>query len=440
MTKKSIVGLVLILLIFVGYLYWIMPSKAVIGSVNARYEARIHEGVDSLVMVKQYGEAQNDQQGMEGNGDIADSASGANNATSVPLRHKKLGFFSANSQNPDLHVTVKNNLFTIDMQSLGASIQNVVLSDYLTFDSMPLEVITPGIDNMGLAFVDAHKDPIGTDSIPFAVFVGDKPLDEYSESSFEDGDTLALSVSEISDSLTVSFRAYVRDADTLPINPDSYLEFRYVFYHDRYEVDFDINFHHISQCISQSPDMSLTWKNRLNRQEQFDRSLKGKKASRNKDIERFNTSLYYKNIGDNADCLKEGRDGDKQITAPIEWVAYKQQFFCAILRSYNNGFRNAQQLKVSTDKSNAEGNYLCDMMSVIKPITTLPTMTSRWTWASILVPPNTVCCVKWTEALIGYCRWVGAFSSPNGSAVLPSSLFSTSWRALVGTMALSLSF
>ena len=349
MDKKSIIGLVLIFLVFVGYMFWIRPSDEEIAE---------RRRADSIAYAE-YLRNDSIQRAADRQKHIEDSLmSLSSDSTWVDStgalqasKRLNLGQFAVNSGNPLLNVTVKNDLISAELQSLGASVQSVILDDYTTFDSTPLQVITPANDNFDLVFVDSKSDIVNTSKIPFAIFANGKPLTEDAELTVGEGDSLVL-----------SFRALVSAADSLPTDINSYLEFRYVFRHASYEVDFDVNFHNIRDYVNVSPNMSLTWNNRFNRQEQFDRSQKGRNANRNKDSERFYTTLYYKNINDNADWLRDGRDDEKQITTPIEWVAYKQQFFCAILMG-ENVFRNAQQLKVSTDKSNESDNYLCDMSS-----------------------------------------------------------------------------
>lgn len=350
MDKKSIIGLVLIFLVFVGYMFWIRPSDEEIAERRRQ---------DSLAYVE-YLRNDSIQRAAERERQIEDSLlalakSDSSWTDSTGTLHSiaiaNLGQFAANSENPRVNVTVKNDLITAELHSLGASVQSVILEEYTTFDSMPLQIITPGENNMDLVFVDSKSDVVNTSKIPFAIYANGEQLREDAELTVGEGD-----------SLTISFRAYVNAADSLPLDKNKYLEFCYVFRHDSYEVDFDINFHNIKDYVNVSPNMSLSWYNRMNRQEQYDRSQKGRNANRNKDSERFYTTIYYKNVEDNADCLRDGRDDDKQITTPVEWVAYKQQFFCAILMN-DNGFRNAQQLKVSTDKSVDNDTYLCDMSS-----------------------------------------------------------------------------
>jgi YidC/Oxa1 family membrane protein insertase len=353
MDKKSIIGLVLIFFIFVGYMFWIRPSDEEIAERRRQDSINYYERLraDSIAVAEQQAKHLQDSllRMASDNPQFADSL--GNNALNT--LGSRLGYFAKNVANPRSSVTVANNLMAVSIQSLGASVQQVILNDYVTFDSTPLQIITPDADNLDLVFVDSRNDIVNTRFIPFAAFCNGNPI--------TGNDT--LSVGE-GDSLTLSFRAFVATADSMPADANAYLEFAYTFYHDRYDINFDVNFHNIKDYVNVSPNLTLNWHNRLNRQEQVDRSQKGRSANRNKDSERFYTTLYYKNIGDNADWLKDGRDDEKQITTPIEWVAFKQQFFCAILMS-DNAFRNAQQLSVATDRAVKDDSYLCDMSTTL---------------------------------------------------------------------------
>lgn len=351
MDKKSIIGLVLIFLIFLGYMFWIKPSDEEIAARREQDSLMYVERMRADSLAQAEAEQKHLQDSLYQLAMSDTSLSDSTGAAQVAAMKVNLGQFAPNSGNQRLNVTVANKVMTTDLRSLGASVQKVVLEDFKTFGDGPLEIITPDANNMDLVFVDSRNDVINTKMIPFATFVDGSQLVGDSFVKVPEGD-----------SLTVSFRAYVRPADSLAVDEDAYLEFRYVFYDDSYEVDFDINFHNIKDYVSVTPNLTLNWQNSLNRQEQYDRSQKGRNANRNKDSERFYTTLFYKNSGDNPSSLKDGRDDEKQVTTPIDWVAYKQQFFCAILMA-EDGFRNAQQLQVSTDQGNKNDNYLCDMSS-----------------------------------------------------------------------------
>ncbi len=161
------------------------------------------------------------------------------------------------------------------------------------------------------------------------------------------------------------------------IAEDSYLEFRYTLPSTEYDPDaeeqamgykvgFDIVFHNLDGVVQSTPYMDFQWHNTMVRQEKVDQSMKNAR-NRQKDPERLYTNLYYKPTTDHADELRQGRANDeKQVKTPVEWVAYKQQFFTAILMSQNDSvpFENAD-LALTTNTEDTADNYLVDMSSTI---------------------------------------------------------------------------
>jgi len=99
----------------------------------------------------------------------------------------------------------------------------------------------------------------------------------------------------------------------------------------------------------------------MNRQEKVDAGSRGSK-NRQKDPEKFYSGIYYKADSD-VDEVGRGRDAEKNVKTRVEWVAFKQQFFAAILVA-DSTFENAY-LKQEASKDNKDPHYLCDMSSTI---------------------------------------------------------------------------
>ena len=118
MDKKSITGLVLIMLLFVGYMYWIMPSK------EQREEMRVKDSIryveklraDSILLAEQEQKHLQDSllQLAVTDSTMRDS-SGALLASAMNVN---LGQFSVNNSNPLLNIKVRNGKMCDDMQSL----------------------------------------------------------------------------------------------------------------------------------------------------------------------------------------------------------------------------------------------------------------------------------------------------------------------------------
>ena len=337
MDKKSIIGLVLIIGIFVGYMFWISPSKEEIAAKRAEDSIRYAAYLDSVKTAEALAAKQDSLAALMAAGDSA--ALEQNDLQ----KKESLGTFGAHECGVKKALTVHNSTMTVALSSMGASVQNVVLADYLTYDSLPLQLISAAEDNMNLVFSTEDNRTIQTKDINFEAFVNG----EVAESE-------EIEVGE--DTVEVAFRAYADSAKK------QYLEFVYTFSPNSYGVDFDINFHGLTNVVRKTPYMDFTWQNRMNRQEKVDQSAKGSR-NRNKDVEKFYSNVYFKPVKDKVDNLKMGLDAQKQVKTAVEWVAFKQQYFCAILTA-DSTFENADLATVSNKKDTTK-NYLCNMASTV---------------------------------------------------------------------------
>ena len=169
MNKKSIIGIVLIFAIFVGYMWWIAPSKEEIAErqrVNDSIRQAYMDSVayaDSVAAVK----AHLDSLAMQGD----------TSAQRQLQRNQRgdMGVFNASAVGDTVNVTVKNELMTVNFTNMGAQVREVILGKYNTYDSLPLQLITPADDNMNLIFSTEDTRVINTKDLVFTAYreVGD---------------------------------------------------------------------------------------------------------------------------------------------------------------------------------------------------------------------------------------------------------------------------
>ena len=340
MDKKSIIGLVLIFAIFVGYMFWVAPSKEEMTERQRVYDSTMQANLeaqrieDSIVAAKAH----------------LDSLALAGDTTLVQGAERKvqdMGVFNAAAQGDVRSFTVSNHVMNIEFNTLGARVDKVVLNDYLTYDSNELVFITPSKDNMNLVFSTEDNRVVNTKDLVFTPYIYGKAA-ENSEWTVKEGD-----------SLTVTFLAEVADSLT-----NGRLEFVYTI-HDNYEVDFDIDFVGLKEVVRNTPYMDFQWQNRMLRQEKVNSGSRGK-SNRNSDRERFYSSIYYKGPKEKSpNNVGMGQDKQKQVKTTLDWVAFKDQYFAAIMNAEGGvPFENAD-LAVVTDKRDTAKNYLTDMGAII---------------------------------------------------------------------------
>jgi YidC/Oxa1 family membrane protein insertase len=255
-----------------------------------------------------------------------------------------MGAFNGATQGEAQQLTVNNGKMNVTFNTMGGRVDRVVLADYKTFDQKDLEIITPNDDNLDLAFYTVDNRNVNTRLLNFQPYVDGHPV-ESGEWTIGEGD-----------SVTVSFRA-------IPDSSEGYLEYVYTLHGDSYEVDFDINFVGLADIIRSSNYLDLQWHNRMNRQEKVSAGNRGK-GNRNSDRERYYSSIYYKAPTDDVDYLTMGSDKSEQVKTNLDWIAFKQQYFCAIITAEGEPFENAD-IKVETNSKDTSARYLTDMYAVI---------------------------------------------------------------------------
>ncbi|MCR5588253.1 MAG: membrane protein insertase YidC [Bacteroidales bacterium] len=343
MDKKSIIGLVLIFAIFVGYMFWVAPSKEEMAERQRVYDSMVAANV----------EAQRIEDSIAAAIARADSLAAAGDSVlpGTTRRVQDMGVFNAAAQGEVQSITVSNDRMTMELNTLGARVDRVVLADYQTYDSNELVLITPSESNMNLIFSTEDNRVVNTKDLVFTPYVNGKEV--------ESGEWKV----ENEDSTVVSFRAAIEGDSTM--QQDAYLEFAYTIRGGSYEVGFDINFVGLGKVVRNTPYMDFQWQNRMLRQEKVNSGSRGK-SNRNSDRERYYSSIYYKTPKDkNPDNVGLGQDKSKQVKTNLDWVAFKDQYFAAIVTAEGNvPFENAE-VEVVTDKRDTAANYLTDMRAVI---------------------------------------------------------------------------
>ncbi|MDR0363708.1 MAG: membrane protein insertase YidC [Bacteroidales bacterium] len=339
MNKNTIIGYVLIILLFLGWMWWMQPSEAEKQAQTARQDSiRLAEieKKDSLLAIEQR------LKEIEGSENVAEDA--LDPLSSVSARQQLLsgtfGIFSNAADGEQDFFTLDNGLYSITLTNKGGRVYNVELHDYKRFDSLPLYLFDPATANFALGFF-AHDKMIATDKLFFEPVWYDTP--ENSLITLGDADSVRFGM-----------RLHAND-DSFSADKDKYIEFRYIMRRDEYMLGFDISFHNMQRDISSpSGSINLTWKEDLNRNEQ---DLKG---------EREKTTIYYKIHQDDVNLLSETKEAvSEDLRSKLDWVSFKSRFFLSTIISTNVPFEEAL-IETEVDSRRAEnGAYLQSMNASI---------------------------------------------------------------------------
>ena len=318
MNKSSLLGFLLIAAILFGWMYSMQPSKEELAEqrriqdsiMMARQEAAIQDSIRLAEEQQQTAEEQAQALLPEMEMDSATAA-----AHEYQLIRDKFGAFASASAGEEQLWTLENQLQRITLSSKGGYIKQVELKDYRTYDSLPLINFDPETAVFDLSFF-ANNRIINTSQLYFQPFVNGEP--------YQGGDLFTNG-----DSIVFAMRAYADDINGLR-DENKYLEYVYTLRDDNYMLDFDLRTVGLNDVIANNINyMNLDWKVDILKHE--------------KDNDRFiNTTVYYKPMTENeVDRLDDRKRKEENINYSINWVSFKERFFCNVLVA-RNGFSSAK--------------------------------------------------------------------------------------------------
>ena len=284
MDKNSIIGFVLIALIMMGFFGY--------QSVQVKKQQAYQAQLDSIAAAEAYAQWQLDSAWRAEHPEEAIAASEPV-ATSVqapvaPVYSDSL--LNAAARSEASIITLENEKLKVEFTTRGAQPYSVLVKDYLTYGKEPLYLLQEGKSELGYIVYA----PTAVDTRKF---------------NFQ--------VTETTDS-TVVMR--------LPFSGGGYIEQRYSLLPDSYSVNETLSLvgmgHLIPRNVSSiDVDFSAT----------IGRMEKGYKNET-----QYSRLNYYFPDDKKPANIGNGRKGEKRFNNNIEWFAFQQQFFSAIMRAPGN--------------------------------------------------------------------------------------------------------
>ncbi len=283
MDRNTIIGLVLIGLILVGYSIFTKPAR----------EAQMAERrrLDSIARVEQVRQAERMQQ--EEQQGVAPVAGEQEDSVSEARMAETLGDFAGGTRGEERKVTLENDQLRLTFSTLGGRPYTVQLKEYQTHDSLPLLLFDGDSTIFTLQFF-ADNRSISTGDLFFT------PSIDTLRS--EDGRTFQQ----------MTMRLVISDSASI-----SYI---YRLFEDDYMVDFDL---HLTGLDRYRTDRM-----------QFNIDFYAPSHEKGYQNEAMYTSLYYKyHLGDveNFKLRSKKEIEETTETTRIKWIAFSQQFFSTII-------------------------------------------------------------------------------------------------------------
>jgi len=284
MDRNSIVGLLLIGLVLIGFSIWNQPSAEEIAA-KQKYQ-------DSVEAVQKMKAAQNaapvTAPSAPVTAAIKDTSISGDSLQSAALI-QQFGVFANAAEAEQEFYSIENDLMKVTFTNKGGRVYSVELKKYKTYDQKPLILFQSDSTVFGLNFFAQNRN-VSTNNLFFRL-VMDQPG-------------------------KVVYR--------LDAGEGRYLEFVYALPSTGYMMDYSINMNKMDQLIAMNTSfMELEWHQNIYKKE------------KTVEAESNNSTIYYKYTADEADYLSETSDDEEVLSTRVKWIAFKQQFFNTTLIAKN---------------------------------------------------------------------------------------------------------
>ena len=326
MDKNTIIGILVIAAILIGFSYFNRPSEEYLKKKHTEDSilAVQQKSKDSIAKLKTIAvDTSKTKQNKDTTATVNNTVK--NDSISNSELTNNFGLFSGSAKGINSLYTVENDLLKFVFHSKGGRIASVELKNYKTFEGKPLLLFASDSSRFSLSFF-LNNRTINTEDLYFEPYLNGQKLTNNSNTKVMGNDSLAFAM-----------RVY---ADT-SINKEKlgkYIEFAYNIKGNEYMIGLKFNFVGIKDIVdANSSSFELNWGANILRQE------------KNLDNERANSTIYYKYFQDDVDYISETKDKEDNLKTRVQWIAFKQQFFTSVLIA--DSYFNAADIKTLTNKT-----------------------------------------------------------------------------------------
>ena len=304
MNKNTLIGTVLMCLIFMAMVWTSQPSAE---QLEAQRRAQ-----DSIARLQTEAIENSMNAGKAASEEPQDSLTLAQaDSIKQALRQQKYGNIAAAATGEEQIVNLSNNVLSVDISTKGGVLQKATLLEYENYKDEQLVLFDAKNNHQYFTFYSVYGKYITTEDIYFT------PLAKT------DSSVVMRLKSDDGGILDFVYR----------LSPDSYL------------LDFTIHTVNLDNIVAPTqPSLQLTWNQKLVRTE-LGRSFE----------ERY-SSLFYKYSGESVNDLSQTGSDSERLDGPLAWFNFKNQFFSTILAS-NDLFRSGS-LSSNALKEDVSPEYL----------------------------------------------------------------------------------
>ncbi|MDD2549828.1 MAG: membrane protein insertase YidC [Bacteroidales bacterium] len=290
MDRNSVIGLVVIFLILIGFSYLNRPSQEQIEAAQRRK--------DSIALVQAKQRALLEQEAAFAEKEPAPTT----NVEEASLA--RTDFVDA-LKGEEQFIILENELIKLKVSTRGGAVYSAEVKNFKTYEQEPLEMLADPQNVFGLQFW-ANNQSVETRNLFFT------PNTSETEIITQEGSS--------SKSLTMRLAA----------GESSFIDYIYTIHPNSYLIDFDIQLVNMDRVFpNNTTSIDLIWDVFT---KQFEKNAK-------KESE-YSSLVYSLPNGDFEELSPRNEENSKSESTKIRWVGYKQQFFSSFLVSEEN-FLNA---------------------------------------------------------------------------------------------------
>lgn len=281
MNKNTVIGFVLIGLILIGFSWY--------NTKNFKEQERARFVADSIARVEALKNAPKIDSAVLALNDSIAAARAQEHRLMTPVYKDSL--LEAASKAAEEFYTLENDKIKVVFTSKGAQASQVLVKDYYTHDSLDLYIIRKNASKFAIDF--------------------------YTDQQLSTSDFNFTKVAQTDSSIVMR----------LPYGENAYIDHIYTLAPDSYMMDFKVKMVGMDRYISKNMSkLGIDW------------SVDIPRLERGYENEKNYSTIAYKFPGEEAveDLGLRKASSSEEITTKVEWFAFQQQFFSAILVAEND--------------------------------------------------------------------------------------------------------
>ncbi|MDX2443668.1 MAG: membrane protein insertase YidC [Bacteroidales bacterium] len=217
--------------------------------------------------------------------------------------------------------TLENDLVRLRISNKGGRLYSAELKTFHTYDTLPLFLFNGDSTKFGIQFFTQDNHAIKTNDLYFKAQT-DKQL---------------IVVQDQPESVTMRLEA----------GEGKYIDYIYTLKPNDYMLDFDMSISGMQDVFARNlSSLDLSWEMYLPQQE---------KGRKNEDYYTGFKYKYYQDVVDGSRERSTKEVEEQEVTTRIKWLAYKDQFFSSVLIADDQPFLNAW---VRSEKLPEDSPYL----------------------------------------------------------------------------------